>query len=281
MLLEKGAAVRFAGGGAESLKSDPDILYTALPPQRTSTPNYVHWSLESADGSTLPASSRGFHGIPNELRLSALENGAHPARTSGAFGAALSFDGLGGYAESDFPGIGGTHPRTVACWVKVPEDFSLRNGFGVVSWGHFSSKGSVWQVSINPLAAEGATGRVRVGTHGGWIVGTTDLRDGKWHHIAAVMYGGERPDIATHVLVYIDGELEPLSRKALREIDTQLEGAQHGVWLGRNIAHRDAVPAIAHGGFFRGEIDEVFICDAALAQDEVRRLMNENLPPGT
>ncbi len=280
MLLEKGNAVRFAGNDTESLAADPDMFYTALPPRHSNPPNFVHWSLDSSEGTTLPATVRGFPGVPTDLHLVAEEKGMHPARVSGPFGSALIFDGLGGYAESGFPGIGGANPRTVAFWVRAPKDLSVQNGYGIVSWGHFTGNGSVWQVSINPAEDEGEIGRIRVGTHGGWIVGTADLRDGQWHHVAVVMYGGERPDIGTHVLVYLDGELEQISKKTLREINTQIEGARHGVWLGRNIAYRDAASNTSDHRFFRGSVDEVFICDASLTQAEIRRLMTDNRPPG-
>lgn len=213
--------------------------------------------------------------------LHSMEEGDPPRATPGVFGSALSFDGKGGYAESNFPGIGGTEPRTVSFWVKVPEDFKVREGFGIVSWGQFAGAnyGEVWQISINPLEDDGPIGRLRVGAHGGQIIGDTDLRDGRWHHVAVVLYQAGRPDIGKHVLIYLDGELEPISRRALRELNTRTEDASHGVWLGRNIVYNSSVPGHRHGGFFRGEVDEVFIFSGALTREEVRALKDRNEMP--
>jgi hypothetical protein len=84
---------------------------------------------------------------------------------------------------------------------------------------------------------------------------------------------------AVSLLIYLDGELEPISRRALLELNTRTGNASHGVWLGRNITYTHSVPDHHHGGFFRGEMDEVFIFDAALSHDEIRTLKERNEMP--
>ena len=281
------AAARLGAAGVERIAADRDAFYTALPPRAATAPDRLHWPLDEGTGVTARAIVQGFAGKAADLTLRATDNGMPPTWIPGRFGQALAFAGNGAYAESPFPGIAGTRARTVACWVKMPRDFTPRDGFALVSWGHFSSagRGAVWQLSLNPLVAEGPLGRIRVGTHGGLLVGTTDLRDDAWHHIAVVMYGGEgngagggaRPDIGTHVLVYLDGELEPISRRTLHSIDTRVDGAGHGVWLGRNVTYTDerrSHPA----GFLRGAIDEVVIVAGALDREAILRLREGRLP---
>ena len=279
--LGKNDALRFSGGSGERFQADGGEFYTALPPVRTDTSRVVHWPLEAAVGGRDRAEVRGFNGADYDMMFRAMDRGEAPVPTTGVFGRALSFDGKGGFAESDFLGIGGQEPRTVSFWVKVPKDFNLLEGFGIVSWGEFDAPnfGGVWQVSINPLAEDGPVGHLRVGTHGGRIVGSTDLRDGEWHHVAVVLYQASQPDIGKHVLIYLDGELEPISRRALLEVNTRVDDASHGVWLGRNITYTYSEPKTLHGGFFRGAVDEVFIFAGALSHDEIRTLMERNEMP--
>lgn len=281
VLLRKDDALRFSGGDGERIAADGGSFYTSLPPTRTGPPRAVHWGMEGAMNGGDVAEVHGFQKNSFDMQFRAMEKGRLPSPVPGVFGSALSFDGKGGYAESAFPGIGGQEPRTVSFWVKVPQNFNVREGFGIVSWGQFSNQdfGGVWQVSINPIEEEGPVGRLRVGAHGGQIVGATDLRDGQWHHIAVVLYPASQPDVGKHALIYLDGELEPISRRALLEVNTRIEGASHGVWLGRNIAYNFSVPQHRHGGFFRGEVDEVFIFAGALSHDEIIALKERNEMP--
>jgi hypothetical protein len=145
----------------------------------------------------------------------------------------------------------------------------------MVGWGRVEGRGSAWQISANPVADEGPLGALRVGTGRGAVVGTTDLRDGKWHHLTVVMYGGS-PTTATHVLLYVDGVLESTTRKSVRTIDTQPSTVSHGVWLGRNLSQWSPDPPGA--SFFRGELDEVHIFAAALDQPMIHQVMEGAAP---
>lgn len=280
VLLTKDKALSFAHGG-ESIPADLGEFYTAMPPTHAKTVNQIHWPLDTitSEGTT-PALSDGMPPGPKDFHLLSRGSFPPPYGSEGVFGRALRFDGNQAYAESDFLGIGGAAPRTVSFWVKVPKDFKPEEGFAMLSWGRFLSEhpGGVWQIAINPIKESGPIGRIRVGTHRGQIVGTSDLRDDKWHHVAAVLYGGSQPNVGTHVLVYLDGKLEPISRRALREISTDVDAANHGVWLGRDITNTGDIPQ-DNRRFFRGDIDEVYIFDAALSQSDIVRLKDENQPP--
>jgi hypothetical protein len=117
---------------------------------------------------------------------------------------------------------------------------------------------------------------LRAGTGRAAVVGSTDLRDGKWHHLTAVMYGGAAPSTATHVLLYVDGRLESTTRKSVRMINTEPATDPHGVWLGRNLSVVNPAPPQAL--FFRGHLDEVHIFAAALDQTMIRRVMDGGFP---
>jgi hypothetical protein len=170
----------------------------------------------------------------------------------------------------------------VTFWVKVPRGSQTNEGYGIINWGTLGRPGMAWQISVNPEPEDGPLGRLRVGVHHGWVVGTSDLRDDRWHHCAVVMYGGHRPDAGTHILLFVDGELEPAARKAVQQIRTETKGSlAHNMWLGRNLSYQTRESWVTGGPFFRGCVDEVFVFNAALDQEQLRSLMKYNRLPLT
>ncbi|WP_193215092.1 LamG-like jellyroll fold domain-containing protein [Luteolibacter marinus] len=278
--LRKNDALRFGGGEQEHIPADPGSFYSSLPPLTAEMPEMVHWTMDLVDGGIARASSRGFGGGSFDFVSMTMDQGAAPQPIDGRIGGAVAFDGKGSFMESGFRGIGGRNPRTVCFWAKVPADLAPRESFGMISWGRYKdgTAGSVWQISVNPLAEDGPVGRLRVGADGGTAVGSRDLRDGEWHHIAVVLYPVSSPNVGKHVLLYIDGHLDPLSSRTFGAVETDIEQADHGVWLGRNITYVVSQPNHVHGGFFRGGMDEVYIFGGALSESQVRSLMDDRLP---
>jgi hypothetical protein len=266
-LIENEALMIDAEQQVKAIRSDPDRFRRALPGRSASNPEFLHWSFDSE--STVAAC--GGSGINGEFfpgKLMGFDGGVGPLYQSGQFGKALYFNGVDAYVATDFPGIGGTRPRTIAFWTKIPKDFSIHNGYGIMGWGLFK-QGAGWQISPNPTAEEGPLGRLR-------IIGTTDLRDNRWHHIAIVMYGGEKADLSTHVLLYVDGNLEKTSIKSVAHIDTELKHPDSvPLMFGRNLRFTADEAELADR-FFKGWIDEVFIFDTALEQNQIRHLLQTN-----
>lgn len=279
--LQASQGALLGAGTAVPVVADQTLFLTQLPPLRWGPTRYVHWSFDEGQG----ALARSANGVPGEdlyaarlTRAMAKLEGTVPAWVPGRFGQALSFDGTGGYAVTGYKGVEGARPRTVAFWLRVPNDWEPRNGFALVSWGTHLKPGGVWQISVNPEVADGPLGRLRVGVQGAQVIGTRDLRDGQWHHAAVVLYNPQdAAPTTTQILLYLDGQLEPAERRAVRAVETQVEGTNAiPVTFGRN---SDEFP---QGGrmFFRGTIDEVFIVEAALSQPEIQRLLTANqLPP--
>lgn len=275
ILLRKDEALQQTGALNVRIPTARGSFYASLPPVRHGAPSMIHWDMETDGSSFLQARTRGIEEGELGLKFFDGDREISPPSVDGPFGTAVGFGGKRIFGESEFKGIGGKSPRTVAFWVKVPSDFSPIQGFAMLSWGEWArdNPGSVWQISVNPLSEDGPVGRLRVGVHGGMAIGSTDLRDDRWHHVAVVLYPAENPEFGQHVLLYVDGALEPVSERLLGVIDTSTKDASHGVWLGRNInidsGHK----------FFRGALDEVYIFDAALSQEEIRALMERNEPP--
>ena len=275
--LYKDEAMRLGGAASKRMPADEGAFVTDLPPAPGRTPGFIRWSFEETDGGTLQNTGNGLAEDRAACRLLPADPEMNIAqRIDGRFGRALSFDGVDDYAESGFDGISGPSPRTVSLWARIPVDLSVLQSYAMVGWGKFEGLGSAWQISINPQSVDGQLGALRAGTGQGAVVGSTDLRDGKWHHLTAVMYGGISPTTATHVLLYVDGRLESTTRKSVRVINTEPATEPHGVWLGRNLAGSKPHPPKAY--YFRGELDEVHIFNAALDQPMIRRVMDGVFP---
>ena len=256
------------------IESNPMRFRRSLPGESPEDPDYLHWSFDDQANFTT-AKGKGFDVSQFSGELKAFKEGLGPKFENGQFGKALFFNGKDAYVETAFKGIGGTEPRTVAFWAKIPEDFTINNGYGMISWG-LHEPGKAWQISPNPLKSEGPLGRLRIGTMQAPVVGQTDLRDRRWHHIAIVMYGGSEVDTSTHILLYIDGKLENTSHKAVQRIDTILDHKQsRPLIFGRNMAF-DYDNKQMRDKFFRGWLDEIFIFNAALNQQQIQTLMDSN-----
>ncbi len=274
--LKQDKALLLGKKGIADLVAAPGNFLTALPPKHGSSPlDYLHWSFDENMGLEAHADVRGVIS-PEEATgvLTSLPGSSVvPQWTKGIFNSAVSFSGQDDYIQTEFPGFGGSSARTVSLWVKVPVDLRNTEGYALVSWGAHSSPGDTWQVSINPDLRDGPVGSLRVGTHEGEVVGSTDLRDGQWHHLAAVLYEGRPANVATHILLYVDARLESAARKSVMRINTDISGPMaQRVAFGKNSAVRSAGTKMPKHTF-RGELDEVTLCPAALSQGEIVDLM--------
>jgi hypothetical protein len=277
--LRENQALQMSAASVSAIPADVGRFLTDLPPRPNRPISWIHWAFDDAEGETAQTSGAGFHETFQPARLLSIDGTSRgPKWTAGQFGSALSFDGEDDYVQTDFPGIGGNAARTVAFWVKVPREFRPQNGYAMVCWGSTQELTEGWQISINPKEDQGPLGRLRVARMGGPIIGSTDLRDDRWHHVAVVFYGSEQPSRATQVLIYLDGQLEPTVRKGMLNVWTTIAGANtRKVAFGLNIGPANPDPKRAPTWrVFRGCLDEVFICDAALSQAEVHDLMVRN-----
>jgi hypothetical protein len=244
---------------------------------------YVHWSFDETGGRLLTADSFGpalsaYNAELDEVSDGVLEN----IRTEGRWQRALRFNGHL-FAKGAFPGLSGNSPHTVIFWVKVPEDARLPNAYAMVAWGVSSKKLGSHPVHIgwNRNPTEGTVGALRTDYGGGFALGATPLRDGRWHHVAVVFVPGEDPETPVEVKQYVDGRFEgegkpsppgtEVSAKFSREKTTALTDT---LWLGCRVGNDGP-----RKDRFRGELDELCIADRALGPREIVYLMKENQPP--
>jgi hypothetical protein len=245
-----------------------------------STGRFVHWSFDEPRGAAAGHGAlAAAEGAPMRL-LGTSEAGESSSRSEGRRERALRFDGQR-YASAPVPGVSGAMPRSVAFWVKVPPDAQPLDTW-MVAWGTQLPKLGRRPVHIgwNRRPAEGALGALRTDFGGGHAIGTTNLRDGNWHHVVVVFAPGEDPDSPVQVKQYVDGRLE--SSTIVRGTLSAREGTGDAaiadtVWLGYRLTGNRQ-----EGRRFLGELDELFIIDRAIQPYEVVALMNDNgLPDPT
>ena len=281
ILLRENESRRFADSGVSEV-SDRDEKFARFTQPLTldrfaPMVSYVHWSFDEADGDRANADVAGapVNAADAEIKLAGTGDLA-AAHTEGKVGHALRFDGHL-EAKGYFPGISGGAPRTIAFWLKVPEDAQLSDAYAIVTWATNLKKLGNRPVGIswNRRPAEGPLGALRTDFGGGYAMGTTPLRDGKWHHVAVYFAPGDDPRAPVQVKQYIDGRLESstIVRSPMHPMlgigDTALTDY---VWLGRRLTGKQPER-------FRGELDELFIADRGLEPKEIVSLMNDNRLP--
>jgi hypothetical protein len=276
-VLREKQARRFAhAGGSEvrdrEAKLEKFMRKVAL--ERISRPaSYIHWSFDEASGDLAAASVPGF-----EAKLEGSGDSAE-GHAGGKFQRALQLDGRL-FARASFPGIHQRAARTVAFWINVPPDAALPDADSMLAWATGTAGRNV-TIGWNRNPEQGVLGAVRTVAGRNSIVGSTSLRDGRWHHVAIVFSPkskGDKPekgDGPLQLRQYVDGRLETISfkhaGKRAKGAEAQVAAVNDTLWIGRSADD-------ASGARFRGALDELFVADAALTPQEIRHLMRENKP---
>ena len=221
----------------------------------------AHWMLDDGSGTTAADSSgNDYHGEMQNFEGDEWVTSGLPPVPSGTTGA-LRFDGTGSgnqefFASNGNPpgsvqykGVTGTAERSLSAWIKV--DPSGNPDGEIISWGNNTAERK-WIFRVQHT--DGVDGAVRIEVNGGYIVGTTDIRDGQWHHVAAVLPPGVTN--VNDVLLFVDGLYNGYSARQAKAINTD-SGAN--VRVGRG-----------HGDhYFEGEMDDVRVYDNALSATDI------------
>ena len=283
VLKEKEARAFTASGVSLVHDSDQKIAQLAQPvPLDHFIPptDYLHWSFNEDDGDVFAADDSGnpFAAADFHLQGAATPDAIAGSHGSGHWQHAIEFDGHV-YARAALPDISENTPHTVVFWVKVPKDATLANAYAMVAWGVNSKNFGSHPVHIgwNRNPNEGPVGVLRTDYGGGYALGSTPLRDGRWHHIAVILIPGLGANTSMQVKQYVDGRLEGEGKPSPpgSEIFTKMSSATSGaLWLGCRLGI-DRVPQQR----FRGELDELYITDRALEPLEIVGLMQNNRLP--
>ena len=214
-----------------------------------------YWKLDEADGGVVV----DYSGCRNDGVVH-----GDPTRENGKVDGCYVFDGAEDYVEIvGYAGIGGSSARTVAAWIKADEDLAddEKELHMIMSWGVMET-GKKWMFML-----DNNTGMLAIANYGARVKGGTDLEDGLWHHVAAVLPEGA--DNMNQVKLYVDGmEIVTNAASADLEVDTSVS---ENVLIGaRDIDSEFGIQT--PDGFFKGAIDEVRIYNAALSDEEIAEL---------
>lgn len=235
--------------------------------------DYAHWTFDESNGSVLVAEGRN----KKKGFIHAKVDSDYPATLiEGRWNKGLVFDGRL-VAKATVPGMSAPGAaRTLAFWVRVPEDASPKGGgTSILGWGQRSKKRAAQSARIgwNKSPAQGPVGAIRTELGRTLVMGSTNVRDGRWHHVAVVFL----PDAngSLQAKQYVDGRLDggtTTEAGGARMADAVKLDAMDALWLGRSPSDR------SKEGGFTGVLDELFVIDHALSPAEIVNLMRENQP---
>jgi len=197
----------------------------------------AHYEL---DGNLLDSSGHNYHGDPCGT----------VAYAAGMIGQAIDLVGGSHVTVAGYAGVVGMQSRTCTAWINAATIGEI------MSWGQ-NVAGQKWIFRVQE--SNGVIGAIRVEVNGGYIVGTTDMRDGQWHHVAAVLDSDGTPDVI-EMSLYVDGVREVVSASGDEPIDTAADGV---VIVGRSPWGNRP---------FVGQIDDVRIYSRVLSQGELANL---------
>jgi len=207
----------------------------------------AHWRFDEESGTVTASETGQYH--------AQLVNMDNSAWVVGRFGNALRFDGANDYLVTQgFRGIT-SGARTVAAWIKT----TTHKAADIVSWGSTASGGK-WLLQIQNTFATPGTLCLDVG--GGYLVGSTVLWDGAWHHVAAVLPDDGTADVS-EARLYVDGRLETPLAVAPRAVTTSSStDLKIGIFKDGNLR------------YFNGLIDNVCLYNRALSGEEIDQMVN-------
>lgn len=189
------------------------------------------------------------------------------AWVAGVHGNALSLDGadgsvsLSGVPAANLPS--GSAPRTVMAWIKTEPAQENATIFGYGA----NVNGQRFSFRTNASAGNPTNHRLRLEVQGGAIVGSTNLNDGQWHHVAVVCDDFNDDDTmnVNETKLYVDGVADTIATASSRVMNTT--AGTTAVLGGSN--HSAAYS-------FSGQIDEFRVFPEALSAAEVQALASVN-----
>lgn len=226
---------------------------------------YLHWSFDGPDPLKPEGTVIGAKGIAARTEA----NSTVPSlqrRTPGPRGLALSFQGQSHQVTTNWPGLTGRTPRTVACWVK-PEPGQPDSWQPIVEWGASADvtgrANAYWRLrTIVDPATRHCVLRVAYGSN--WIDGSVHLADGKWHHVAISESREIGGDGYPLVRFYVDGEEDTGTRRN-HEVAFPVK-TMPGVPL--------SIGWTPDNRNLPWTIDELYLVEGELHRDAIRKLMN-------
>ncbi len=217
----------------------------------------AHWRVGEAEGETtgttlISETGELFNGV--FVGTPAFDT-TDPAPVPGGSTASIAFDGFGSWVEvTNFGGIGGSSPRTLAFWFKGPANQGNFNA-NLVGWGTGGTSNR-FDTRINSAG----TNQIRTEVAGSGSNGTATIADDTWHHCAVVF----DPNLGTtigDIRFYIDGQPDALTVSGGTQVNTT---TTNPVIIGSSRIFPERA--------LTGKMDDIRIYDRALADEEILAL---------
>ena len=164
------------------------------------------WDFEEGTGPTTADQTAGAH--TGTLGTGASWSTSDFAPVPSGSTASIAFDGtdlahvlMNGYKVDE---LEGTASRTLAAWIRTGDGVAPDN-LGFFGFGE-NQNGDKWNLRTTTQNTT-IPGVIRVEVNGGYIVGSTPVFDGNWHHVAMTWEDDGTPNVED-VLLYVDGVLE-------------------------------------------------------------------------
>lgn len=268
---------------------DPVGRLDPVPPRAgaflTSLPHslpHLHWSFDG-EGREIYHVTGNLPAADGMLSKPVAMDAQQPfARTPGKFGTALTSAGRGGFLTTDWPGIAGKAPRTIAYWLKLPPGGQYLHP--IVGWGtRRDRKIDTSTSAFYSLVKTHPHGTViGLSINGYWETGRTPIADGQWHHIAHVYTGNANSGGDPEIYNYIDGKLEPTTHHTNANIDRNADG---DIDLATVTDAPDSVPLKVFNHLWKSKqepyrispsIDELHVIQGALSHRQIRNIHLKN-----
>jgi ferric-dicitrate binding protein FerR (iron transport regulator) len=234
---------------------------------------HLRFSFDAMDGNSVPVA--GDHpDVPafSAQWISGSTDLRHSPLVPGKFGNALRCRSKGDHIRTNWPGISGRSARSVAAWLRLPSDKQPYERESILVWGDNAEFGGKFEVGWNFHPDSGQVGALKLTCGPGYVVGSTDLRDGRWHHLAVVFGCEPDPETRLPVRLYVDGVVEKAGKWRYFVPYTtpgwdDFTELRIGIFFDGN-----GVPR----GTLEGDLDELYIFSGVLTQEGVERVMNQS-----
>lgn len=237
---------------------------------------FLHYRFNETGGPEIQDSGKGLvdRGGEEASLFPHPANPVQPKRTLGRIGGGLQFSGGERFSSPVFHEVAGDGPMTLALWMRLPpaqdadpdvppiavlmadSDQTSETGAKLTD---DTGQSPLWSMAWNADPRKGKTGALTVVNGHGYVVGTTDLRDGRWHHVAFRYFGTPGSLLTPHLHLYVDGRLEAVSGRSEATVE---EGVIRRLQIGGGHASKP----------FEGAIDEVFFAPAEVLPGVIQSL---------
>lgn len=219
----------------------------------------AYWSFNETEGETAAD-------LSGNGRDAVVRNGLPVWAEDGKIGGAVEFFGADDFSVPGWKGIGGDAPRTIAYWTKT--DWVVDASSGIVGWGLSTENGTKWHTRLNQNADNGLVGAIRTEIQGSYIIGTTVINDGEWHHVASVLI--DDGFLIEDIRHYIDGVEEGVSGNGATDVIINTEVGD----LGTEVEIGSRLQGEAQQ-YYIGMVDEARIYSRALTPEDIQVLVEQ------